>query len=167
VESVDALGQYLINKFLPEGPTQAVGKNMNKPTIRKLLLIMLAVWAVAMVSMSPLFVKGWKHKKALDQTLSSYANALVKGDFATAYGYCSAEFKSSTTFEQFVSQQQELRSAYGGLNSFMLEETEVHGHGATPNWTASAFKYSGKNVSLIYLFHLENGTWRVFGYKTA
>jgi hypothetical protein len=136
--------------------------------LRKILLWVFGVWVVIMLALSPTLVQAWKQGKAFHKAFASYADALVRGDLAKAYSFCGSDFRASMTFDKFAAQQRELQSEHGSLKSIRLGATEFHGKGSPMKWTASAyvtFNYFSMSVAFVYVFHEEDGVWRVYGYK--
>src|SRR5712692_9555412 len=102
----------------------------------KILLWIVGIWAFAMVLNGPGMLRACQQKKAVNQTFSAYATALVSKQFEEAYRYCSRDFQEATSFQAFVSLHQELQSRYGNLNSVKQKGSVVEGRGSPARWAA-------------------------------
>jgi hypothetical protein len=113
-------------------------------------------------------LKGRKQRKAVDLTFDTYSRALVSGDYANAFQFCGDEFKRSVPFEAFVEEQHELQSSLGRLKAVENKGTFVHGKGSPTEWAAvieARQLYERGDRHSVCVFHLENGSWKLFGCK--
>jgi hypothetical protein len=135
---------------------------------RKIIYSILAFAVFALAVTAPGIIEGRKQKKAVDDTFEAYTRALVSQDFATAFQFCGDDFKRSVAYEAFVEKQRELQSSLGGLKAVENKGTFVHGKGSPMEWAAvidARQIYERGDVHLVFVFHLDNGSWKLFGYK--
>jgi hypothetical protein len=125
-----------------------------------------AVFALAITA--PGIIEGRRQKKAVDSAFEAYSQALVLSDYASAFQLCGEEFKRSLSFEAFVQKQSELQSSFGRLKAVENRGTFVHGKGSPMEWVAvieARQLYERRDIHVVCEFHLENGTWKLFGCK--
>jgi len=137
-----------------------------KTRIRIILLLVLSVWAVAMLALSPRFVAAHRETKGVEQTFAEYTNSLVSQRFDDAYRQCGSDFRSAMPYQQFVNLYQSLQMEYGPLKSARRSAYEVHGSVSPAVWRAvvdADLVYERKTISFEFVFHKEGGRWVLFG----
>ena len=91
----------------------------------QILLVIVGVGIVAMIATLPELRAVWPERKVVQQTFSSYADALVKQKFEEAYGYQSPEFQERVTLASFVQYQHDIQAKFGSLKSVQQEGMSV------------------------------------------
>jgi hypothetical protein len=134
----------------------------------KIIYGVLAFAVLALALNTPGIIEGRKQKKAVDATYAAYSNALVAGDYASAFQFCGDEFKRSVPFEAFTEKQYAIQAGLGKLKAAENKGTFVHGKGSPMEWTAvieTRLLYEKGDLHLVCELHLENGNWKVYGCK--
>lgn len=135
---------------------------------RKFTFGVVLILFVVAIATGPGMVRAWREKKVVDRTFAEYSSALVSKDFARAYEHCSNEFRSSTTYDDFIRQQTALRSTLGELKSIKRGKTVVEGRGSSDQWAAvlhAELVFQRGTAEFIYEFHRSDNGWQLFGYK--
>lgn len=131
--------------------------------------IILVVIAIRIYT-APLRREGHKRQEELSSTFEHFSHAIRARDYATAYSLSDQEFRNALSERDFVAQQLSLESRWGGLETSSVEKFRIDGNGEPLEWSAAVHElrhYKNGDVHLLYEFHLEEGTWRLFGYKGA
>lgn len=135
---------------------------------RKIIYGVLAFAVLALALNAPGMIEGRKQRKAVDAAFTAYSNALVAGDYTTAFQFCGDEFKRSVPLDAFTQKQHEVQTGLGKLKAAENKGTFVHGKGSPLEWTAvieTRQLYEKGDLHLVCELHLENGSWKVFGCK--
>ncbi|MGB0065388.1 MAG: hypothetical protein WBP85_13150, partial [Terracidiphilus sp.] len=77
-------------------------------------------------------------------------------------------FKAAMTLAEFAGQQKLIESKLGTQKSARIEGLYAHGVGSPMRWTATVNEtrgYENGEIHLLYVFHLEDNRWQLFGYK--
>jgi hypothetical protein len=144
-----------------------------KPALRmqkwhKVFLLVLALWVIFMVVMSPRFIEATHQKKEVDRVFFEYTRALLDQRWNDAYTVSGDDFRLRTTPQTFVNQHQELIREFGKLQSIKQGHTVVEEKGTPPIWAAeihAEFEFDTKPVRLVYWFRFTDGHWRLVGYR--
>ena len=131
-----------------------------------ILLLIGGVWFLAAVSLLPELTAVWPERRVVEQTFSSYGDALVKQEFEEAYGYQSPEFKERITLDSFVQYQRDAQTKFGVLKSVQQEGMTVRKWRNPSRWRASItaeFQYERARVRFTFELHRDDsGRWTIF-----
>jgi hypothetical protein len=134
----------------------------------KVLLVILVLWLVFMVVMSPRLIEASHQKKAVDHVFYEYTRALLDQRWNDAYTFSSEDFRLRTSPQAFVNQHQELIQRFGKLQSVKQGHTVVEGKGTPSVWVAeihAEFRFDTKAIGLVYWFRPTDGDWKLVGYR--
>jgi nuclear transport factor 2 (NTF2) superfamily protein len=121
-----------------------------------------------MIALLPELIAVWPERTIVQQTFSSYADALVSQNFEAAYRYQSPEFQERITFDSFVQYERDAQSKFGILKSVQQEGMSVRKWRNPSRWRASIiadFQYERAVVRFTFELHRDNGRWTIFSSK--
>jgi hypothetical protein len=136
-----------------------------KMRYKVLLLLLCCVWLFAMIATLPELIEVWPERKVVQQTFSTYAEALVNQRFEEAYGYQSREFQETISFDSFVQYQRDVQAKFGVLKSVTQRGMTVRKLRTPSRWRATIvadFQYERARTSFTFELHRENDRWKVF-----
>jgi hypothetical protein len=139
-----------------------------KPRTVNLLLTLAGVWLVAMATLVPKFAALRQQTTELSNTFQEFGDLLTKGEFASAYEYCSGDFRRATSLADFEATQRALEAKNGRLLTVNNDGQHVKGEGSPIAWVGSVeakFRYENGNITMDCIFHKENNKWRIFGMR--
>ena len=117
---------------------------------------------------TPLMIRAWRYKRSFDATLEQYLTEIQKEDYRAAYMQSGEEFRAVTPYERFVRIYQSLTSYNGRLTTTEQGQTMVEGRGDPTMWVGVArvkLRFERATKTLVYEFHYEKGTWKLFGFN--
>jgi hypothetical protein len=139
-----------------------------KPRNVNLLLTLAGVLFVAMLTLMPKFVALRHQTNEMSNTFQKFADLLTKGEFESAYEYCSADFRSATSLADFEATQRGFEAKNGKLVAVKNDGEHVKGDGNPIVWVGSVeakFRYENGSITMDCVFHKENNRWRIFGMR--
>jgi len=123
--------------------------------------------AVALFWTSPIWLKMWHERSLAIGAFQSYATALSRGDYQTAYSYFAEEVKESVPIDSFVNQQKVLAARFGPLSAVSRQGVDIEGGGSPIVWVVhlqADHHYVKRAVRFGYVWHRENGRWVLWSY---
>lgn len=139
-----------------------------KQRYQYVLWALAGIWVIAMLALSPRFVSLHRETKAVRGVLGDFAGTLTSHQFETAYQFCGADFRTLTSFEQFVKLLRDLESRYGNLKSIKEAGYHVESQGSPAYWRAvfsADFEYQTRTLRFQLEFHKEAGRWVIFSFR--
>lgn len=121
-----------------------------------------------MIAMLPELIAIWPERAIVQQTFSTYADALVNQKFEEAYGYQSPEFQERITLASFVQYERDVQAKFGVLKSVRQEGMTVRKWRNPSRWRASIiadFQYEKAKMRFTFELHRDNGRWTIFSSK--
>ena len=134
----------------------------------KFVYVSAGATAIVFIILGPMMLRGVWHQRQVDKVFERYSAALVHKDYTTAYSLCSGEFTSALSYEEFVNQQHLLSGKFGELKSIRLQNSTVEGSDNPIKWVATLraeHQYANNTTYFVYVFHLIDDQWQLFGYK--
>lgn len=132
------------------------------------LVIVTCCIVVTLAYTIPLLKSAGHQRSELERTFDDYAREIEGHDYQSAYGHCDSAFDSSLSLDGFVQQQQLLESNLGAFEASTIDGIRMRDHGEPMRWigfVAERRRYAQGQVHFLYEFHLEEGRWKIFGYK--
>ncbi|MGB6820635.1 MAG: hypothetical protein WBE21_01050 [Candidatus Acidiferrales bacterium] len=136
-----------------------------KRRYKYLLLGLGGIWVVAMLFLTPKFIRLHSETNEVLGAVSDYSNNLVAQQYARAYQYSSNAFRAALPYDKFVQLYQDLQARYGALTAVKRQACEVNGRGAPLVWKAiidEDFVYEKRTIRFEFVLHKEDGRWVVF-----
>jgi hypothetical protein len=131
-------------------------------------LYIIAALIVVFGATVPLMVKSWHQKQTFDATFDAYARAVRSRDYRMAYEMAGAEFRATTSYDEFVQANRSLASSFGEIRAIEPGETEVEGRGDPKVWAGvvhSVVHFDHGSAPMVFEFHEEAGVWKLYGFK--
>lgn len=142
-----------------------------KAKTKTVVLVVIGLWLAALAILTvPNLVAVVKETKSVEQLFSNYTEALMKGDYATAYEFSGADFRSQLSVAQFSEQQNQLQSRFGKLLSVKRQGIRVSRTGDPPFWSAQMsadLNFANGSRRFELAFRKQAGKWVLYGYQEA
>jgi hypothetical protein len=114
-------------------------------------------------------VQAWKHGIRFEQSFENYSSALLGKDFKSAYDGADPDFKTTTSYTEFLAIHQSLIHRFGDLKTIKHTRTIVEGKGKPIQWLASTdatLQFAGGSARFRYSFRESVGDWRLLGFTS-
>jgi hypothetical protein len=121
-----------------------------------------------MIGTAPELIKAIKQRDVVERTFSEYADAIVTGNWQSAYDRGGNDFRAATPFDNFVSSLVGLQRKYGKLLSVKQKGLELHVYRSPEKQIArisADHQYEKRTISFVYEFHFEDGRWALYGFE--
>ena len=132
---------------------------------RKVLIVVVAIWVIAIIALTPLFVAAHREKRNLDQAFNEYTGSLINQQFDQAYAEAGPEFHDAVSFADFETTYKSLEDKYGPLLSAKRGAYEMKGAGTPTRWSAVVdgnLNYATKTLKFEFVFHKDGESWILF-----
>ena len=136
-----------------------------KRRYKYILLGLGGIWVVAMLYLTPEFIRVHSETNEALGEISDYSNNLVAQQYARAYQYLSNAFRAALPYDKFVKFYQNLRTQYGALSAVKRRSSQVNGRGTPMVWKAIVdedFVYEKRTIRFEFVLHKEDGRWVIF-----
>ena len=138
---------------------------MRRPYI--VLTAIIAVGISAVIATLPEIMAAWPERKAVQETFSRYAEALVQQRFEDAYRYQSREFRERVTLESFLKYQHDVQDKFGLLKTVEQQGITVEKWKNQDRWRASVnanFRFERATAKFTFELHRDDGRWTIFSF---
>ena len=132
------------------------------------LVIVTCCLVVVFVYTFPLLRGAGYQRRELERAFGDYAREIKAHDYQSAYDHCDSAFDSSLSLDGFAQQQHRLEISLGPFEASTIDGIRMRGHGEPMRWigfVAETRRYAKGQVHFLYELHLEEGRWKIFGYK--
>lgn len=124
--------------------------------------------ALGLAVNAPHLIEAYKQQQAASSVFQEYCAARLAHDCDRAFSFTGTKFQQATPFTEFVRQMHQLESDHGRLVAIRPQSFEVGKVGSPLQWTVvfeSVERYEKADVRFVNKFQLENGSWKLYGYK--